>query len=353
MFASTLSTVARLHRRVRFDVINGHWLDPDGCVSIRLGRRLGIPVVLTAMGSDVNLLLEDRRARPRIVGALARADAVTAKSAMLKARIVEQGILPERVAVIRNGVDMCRFTVRDRAASARSLGLPAGERRVLFVGKLAPVKGVRSLLEAAARLVSATDGPSLYLVGEGSERAACERMVRDSGIGSRVRFAGAEHPDRIPLWLGAADVLCLPSLDEGCPNVVLEALASGRPVVASRVGGVPELLSPEAGLMVRAGDATALADALARALARRWDPWTLRRHVLGRSWAHAAEQYCGVYETAIRARAHCTARFQFSRSTHGYCDPTPARPNTRTGIDDGSFEETREAAVVRRLLTGS
>ena len=114
-------------------------------------------------------------------------------------------------------------------------------------------------------------------------------MARKRGLGSSVRFLGSEHPERMPLWYGAADLLCLPSLHEGCPNVVLEALASGLPVVAARVGGVPELLPPSAGLLVAPGDPESLASALERALAERWDSPSIRAAVSSRSWAGAAD----------------------------------------------------------------
>jgi glycosyltransferase involved in cell wall biosynthesis len=307
MLLGIAPTVLRLHRQVRFDVINAHWLYPDGVVSTWLGRHLDVPVVLTALGSDVNILLDNPRTHGTIVNALRDADAVTAKSAGLRRRLVQEGIPAERVSVTGNGVDVDRFTVRDREASASALGLPSAERRLLFVGKLASVKGVKYLLQAVVGLASSNPRFTLYMVGEGPERASCERITRELGLLPRVRFVGAQHPSAIPCWLGAADVLCLPSLHEGCPNVVLEALASGRPVVASRVGGVPELLTDATGIMVPPGDSAALEAALRRALALPWDAPAMRAHVLPQSWDRAADAYCAVYDRVIGARAVAAA----------------------------------------------
>ena len=142
MFLSMAQTIARLHRETAFDVINCHWLYPDGLASLWIGRQLGIPVVLTALGSDVNLLLDDRFVRPAIVRALWRADAITAVSEGLRRRMALEGLPPDRIAVTVNGVDAERFIVSDRAAAARALGLPDEHRRILFVGKLERVKGV-------------------------------------------------------------------------------------------------------------------------------------------------------------------------------------------------------------------
>lgn len=315
MFAGIGPTVRRLHRRMRFDVINCHWLYPDGAVGTWLGRRLDVPVVLTALGSDVNLLLADGRARPGILGALGRADAITTKSAMLRSRIVQEGIPEARIGVIRNGVDMTRFDIRDRNESAHVLGLPPDEERLLFVGNLAPVKGVPGLIDAFSRVAARRRALALYVVGDGVDRALHERLVQERGLASSVRFVGAEHPERMPFWYGAADLLCLPSLHEGCPNVVLEALASGRPVVASRVGGVPELVAPSAGLLVASGDVEGLTAGLDQALTAAWDPCAIRASVVSRSWGGAADAYCEVYERVI-----CSHAFRRAQ-TSGYRAP--------------------------------
>jgi glycosyltransferase involved in cell wall biosynthesis len=302
MLLGIAPTVLRLHRHAPFDVINGHWLYPDGVVSTWLGRHLDVPVVLTALGSDVNVLLKHRDTNRAIVNALRQADAVTAKSAGLQRRMSEEGIPAERIGVTRNGVDLELFTIRNRDESASALGLPAGERRLVYVGKIAKIKGIGCLLEAFASLAPRHRRLALYLVGDGAERASYERFARELGV-SRVHFVGARHPSQIPLWIGAADVSCLPSVHEGCPNVVLEALASGRPVVASRVGGVPELLNDVTGLMVPPGDAAALERALEQALALPWDPLNIRAQVLTCSWDRAADAYCAVYHRVIAARA--------------------------------------------------
>ena len=315
MCCALLRSLSPLHRCQRFDVINSHWLHPDGVASTWLGRCLNVPVVLTGLGSDVNLRLSDPRVRRQIVRALGTADGVTVKSAMLRARIASEGIPFDRIRVIHNGVDSAQFTIRDRDASARALELPVGERRVVFVGKLSAVKGVNYLLRAFGRLVARRRDVTLYIVGEGAERPAYERIVQEEGVGRHVRFVGAQHPHRIPLWLGAADLLCLPSLYEGCPNVLLEALASGRPIVASEVGGVPELMPPEAGLLVHPGDVDGLTSALERALVVRWNASAIRTHALSRSWEIAADGYHAAYQAVISARA-----------------PTVALPRSRAGL---------------------
>jgi glycosyltransferase involved in cell wall biosynthesis len=111
-------------------------------------------------------------------------------------------------------------------------------------------------------------------------------------------FLGTKGPDVVALWLAASDLLCLPSLREGCPNVVLEAMAAGRPVVASRVGGIPDMVGPESGFLVRPEDSDALAEALHSALSAKWDAARIRRSVEDRSWRRTAMAYRDVYVAA-------------------------------------------------------
>src|SRR5205823_8936237 len=122
------------------------------------------------------------------------------------------------------------------------------------------------------------------------------------GIGDQVRFCGRKPHAEIPDWMAASDLFCLPSLREGCPNVVLEALSCGRPVVASHVGGVPELLDEATGAMPPPGDADALAGALERTLNRPWSEAALRESVAGRSWDAVGRGYYAALEEAVGCR---------------------------------------------------
>jgi glycosyltransferase involved in cell wall biosynthesis len=164
---------------------------------------------------------------------------------------------------------------------------------VLFVGNLVAVKGVDVLLKAWSRLAAAGvlgSEDRLAIVGDGPERGRLQAQAEALGLGPRVAFAGAVAFAEVPRWMAASDVLCLPSRSEGTPNVVVEALASGVPVVATRVGGVPELVRQgENGLLVPPEDAPALAEALASALVRPWDGPALRASVAHLTWERLAE----------------------------------------------------------------
>jgi glycosyltransferase involved in cell wall biosynthesis len=203
----------------------------------------------------------------------------------LRDKVAELGIPAERIVVQHNGVEGTRFVVRDRDDVRRQLGVPGSLPLVCFVGNLVPEKGPDVLIEAfGGPQTVALRCARLAFIGDGPLKQVLIARAAAMGICDRVSFLGRMPPDDVALWLSAADALCLPSRREGCPNVVLEGLACGRPVVASAVGGVPELLSERNGVMVAPDDSAALAAALSSALQRTWDPQDLRASVPSLTW---------------------------------------------------------------------
>src|SRR6185437_7900373 len=180
-----------------------------------------------------------------------------------------------------------------------------GGALVGYVGNLAAEKGADVLVEAMGALARRGRAADLAIIGAGALEPALRARVAALGIEGRVRFLGRRVHDEVPQWISAFDVLCLPSRREGCPNVVLEALASGRPVVASEVGGVPELLRGDNRILVPPDRPDALADALARALARTWSPDALRATVPSLSWDAVAQIYRRIVEEVVtESRPH-------------------------------------------------
>ena len=299
MYAALRNMIAEiLKARFRFDLIDAHYFYPDGVAAVMLGRELGKPVVVTARGTDVNLLPEYRLPRRLVRWAAARAAGVAAVSQALRERLIDLGVPGSRVQVLRNGVDLKLFAPQDRAVARRELGLHPDAPIVLSVGSLIPVKAVDLVVRATAALARAT----LVIVGDGPERPALQRLARDLSLGQRVRFLGAMAQPRLASAYNAADVLVLASVREGFPNVLLEALACGTPIVATAVGGMPEIVrEPAAGRLVQERTPEAIAAALhavladpparaaVRAYAERfaWGPTTagqirLFRSILGR-----------------------------------------------------------------------
>jgi glycosyltransferase involved in cell wall biosynthesis len=310
MFLSVLPFVRRLRSTFDFDLIDAHFLYPDGMAAVLLGRALGVPVVVSARGTDVNLYAEWPLIRRLLRFTLRQADAAVAVCQALKTEMVELDVPETEVTVVSNGVDTARFHRVPRDEARRLLGLPAAERVILAVGNLIPRKSFDLMIQAFhALLPSVPDTRArLVIVGEGPERRALEALARTLGLGDAVRFAGAIPHDRLATWYSAADVSCLTSSREGWPNVVLESLACGTPVVAAAIWGVPEIIQSERlGVLVER-DVRSVAEGLRQALARPWDTDELIRYSAQHTWDAAARQLLGLFRGVLRRRAATPAR---------------------------------------------
>jgi len=251
------------------------------------------------LGSDVNDLPRRPALRWQILRGLRRASRVVSVSEALRDETARIGVPRERIVVAHNGVDGEIFRIRDRDEARAALGLSGKGPLIGYVGNLAAEKGADVLVEAMGALARRGRAADLAVIGAGALEPALRARVAALGIEGRVRFLGRRVHDEVPRWISASDVLCLPSRREGCPNVVLEALASGRPVVASAVGGVPELLRTDNGILVPPERPDALADALCRALDRAWDAAALRGTVPSLSWDAVARIYRRLVEEVV------------------------------------------------------
>ncbi|MEQ9325598.1 MAG: glycosyltransferase family 4 protein, partial [Polyangiaceae bacterium] len=294
-------------RRGDFDVVLGCFGYPDGWAATALGRALGVPSVIKVHGSDVNVLGEDPLVAPGLRSAFSRAAAVVGPSRPLVERAVELGADPVHSCMIPNGTDRDDFHPRDRATCRAALGEGEDDRPwILFVGRLSQAKGAVDLLDAFRRVHAARPSARLVFVGDGVDGDALRAAATSENL--PVLFAGFRHPDEIPIWIGACDLLSLPSHAEGTPNVVLEALASGRRVVASDVGGIPDVMTDSAhGRMVPARDVDGLAQALVEVLDHPAEPEALSRLAPVIPWRDSALRLHNVLEGAV-ARARRRSR---------------------------------------------
>lgn len=297
MYLSLAGPVRRLRAEFPFDAILAAWAYPDAVAAAHLARDWGCPLVTMVLGSDINETPKHPNLRRQIVWALGQSERIIAVSSALHDKVVELGIPTERVLVQRNGVDGQRFQVRDKMEARCDLGLALDRSLVVYVGNFKQEKGVAVLVDATAKL--GRDDVDVALVGDGPQKQILLEQARDLGIESQVKFCGRRPHGEIPAWMAAADVVCLPSYREGCPNVVLEALAAGRPVVASRVGGVPELVSDATGVLIPPGDPDALSRGLDRALTRSWEPEGLRASVDCLSWSKFGRTLHYILEAAV------------------------------------------------------
>ncbi len=280
------------------DVVLGTWAYPDGCAAIVLSRLLRKPCVVKVHGSDVNLVAKIPSARAVLRRILPQVDAMVSVSKPMCDELSELGVPRDRIHLVANGVDTKLFAPRDRDEARRALGIPLGRPMVLFVGRLEPQKGLGDLLLAWKIVRNARPDAILAVVGEGVSQDRVSALVPAWGEG--LQAPGALPLASVAQWMDACDVFTLPSWAEGTPNVVLEALAAGRPAVGTRVGGIPDVLGdPRSGLLVPPKDPGALANALLTAIDARWDAESVRACGPG-SWADSAEHLHRILASVAR-----------------------------------------------------
>lgn len=257
------------------EVIYGHYLFPTGAIAAAAGRATRRPWVLTAHGGDV-ANLGRASIRTATAAGLTGASAVIAVSDYLAVRLTDSGLTLPPMYVANMGVNMSAFTIRNRAAARSRLGLAPSGPIILAVGGLTERKDPLTLLLAFARLGEDSPDTRLVFVGDGPLRNSVLRGIERLGLAGRVILTGAIAHDAVADWMAACDLLALVSRVEPLGVVVLEALASGRPVVATREGGPREVIPPDCGALVTPGNPLAIADALRGVLAGPVAPETCR-----------------------------------------------------------------------------
>jgi len=295
LYAASLAPEV-LARRGHVDVVLGTWAYPDGCAAVALAALLGVPAVVKLHGSDLNVVARLRGPRAQLRALLPRAARVVAVSRALAAEAEALGVPADRIRLVRNGVDGDRFRTADRAHARAALGLAPERTLVLYVGHLKENKGVLDL----ARAMEDVDGADLAVVGSGEAEGALRAEL--APLGERARMVGERPHEEVPTWMAAADLVVLPSWNEGTPNVVIEALACGRRVVATEVGGTPDLVTSSLlGALVPPKTPMALAAAINEALATSYDPDAVAAAAHADSWDDSAAALHRVLEEALRA----------------------------------------------------
>lgn len=298
-----LFAMKRAQRDFGFEIVHAHSVTPDGFAAVLAGQRLRRPVVVSGRGSDVNEYpRRNRFSRASARLAIRRCDRFVGVSRALVAEAASLADCSGKSTVIHNGVDVTRFSPPvDRSGVRQVLGLPDDTPLLVFVGALERDKGVAELGQAFESMTASLPRVCLVVVGDGPLRHTLECLGSRLPSGCRVILPGAVPSETVADFMRAADLLVHPSHAEGLPNVVLEAMASGLPVVATSVGGIPEVVEHEqTGLLVPPGDAQALEAALMRVVAR--PEWARELGRAGRalildrySWERNAREHIAVY----------------------------------------------------------
>ena len=288
------SELNRLISEIKPEIIISSWL-PSCVIACMLGKRFGIPIIVIAEGSDINYLPSEYRGWPFARNILNKYAAVLVfVSDILRGQAIKRGLINKKMTVINNGVDAVIFSLKEKKKATN-------HKKILFVGNLAPVKGIQFLPETLSLLISKYKQPvQLTIVGDGPLKKKIFKEFQELGLGSLVEFVDPMPQKNLAIYYQQADLLCLPSLSEGFGCVILEAMACGTPVVASRVVGVGEIIDSISGLLVEPGNPQRLAEALEIALEREWNPISIRERVIEKlTWDHIGKEFINLIQEII------------------------------------------------------
>ena len=301
MFLGCWRRIAHLNQQKKIDCIDAHFVYPDGLAAILLGKVLGVPVCVSARGTDINVYPSFKLIRPMIRWTLSRADAVIAVSAALKEAIAALGVGRDDIHVIPNGVDPERFGFIAQEEARKKLGLPEKNPILVSVGALIPSKGHERLIRAFARVVLRHPGLQLYILGDGPLRSNLEYLATELGISKSVHLLGKRPNKELSNWFCAAEASCLISGREGWPNAVTESLACGTPVVATQTGGIPEIVqSAHLGVLVDDSEES-LVEGIEQALAKKWEREQISQQTRMRTWDTVAAEVAAIIAALPKA----------------------------------------------------
>jgi teichuronic acid biosynthesis glycosyltransferase TuaC len=279
------------------DLIFGYFLYPDSFAAVQIGKALSVPVVAMGIGSDLNNI-RDRITYMYTRSVVRKADFVVTKTEDLRRKAARLGAPPEKTRVVPNGCDLSTFHVSDRIEARHKLGLDPNVQTIVYIGRMDVKKGLRELVEAVASMHRQRPNLQLYMVGAGPDRSLIESAITAHKAATYIHAMPACSFEEVATWMAAANLITLPSYMEGCPNVVLEALACGRPVVATNVGGIPEIMSDAGGRLVPPRNPAELAHALESVLDATWDASAISAH-WSRSWNTVAGELLSIFEALV------------------------------------------------------
>jgi glycosyltransferase involved in cell wall biosynthesis len=295
-----------LRHRHLTDLYHAQWIF-SGVVAVAGQKIHGKPVVLTIRGSDLNLV-RGKFLTSLVTSIFHRVAMITTVSEALREKVLGLGVPPEKVQTIPNGINCRIFQPLPKEKIRHQLHLPLDHKVILWVGRFVAIKGVEFLIQAIPEVLAKEPKALFILIGHGDCEEQIKRLVQQKGVTQVVKFTGKIPSEHIPLWMNAADILVLPSLNEGRPNVVLEAMACEVPVVATNVGGIPEIVKEgENGFLVPPEDIPQLAKQLIKLLqdvSLRSTMGKIGRQMLfkmGLSWEQCAEKMKSVYQQAVNS----------------------------------------------------
>ena len=289
---------------IKFDLIHAHFTLPSGYVGAKIKEAYGKELILT-VHEDRNWLLTEISAGDRkAYEAWQNADIIIRVNKADLNEFERINIDNSRLVYIPNGFSPGRFKLMDKMKARMMLGLPQSEKLLLNIAALEPYKGQEYLVDAMNKVLAAKENVALYVVGKGSLKDHLQSLIDRYGINNWVHLAGGNKTaEEIVLWMNACDLFVLPSLSEGNPTVMFEALGCGKPFLGTRVGGVPEIIiNRKLGILVEPKDANALAEAIMEAIDKEWDNRYILDYASRFSWEIICQQIADQYIAVLEKR---------------------------------------------------
>lgn len=281
---------------IQFDLVHAHFTWPCGYIGIKLKEKYGIPTVLTIHEDEGWLFQEVSMHHPLIDSTWSKTDALIRVN---KKDVAQLQRYNNRAYAIPNGFSPAFHPV-DKIRARKELGLSEDQKIIFSLGHLNKRKGFHYLIEAMNRIDSSRNDISCYIGGIGPEKAALQKQIDMLNPGLKVRLLGAVPEDQLNFWMNSSDLFVLPSLSEGNPTVMFEALGCGKPFVGTRVGGVPEVItSDDYGLLVEPADSGDLMKKILLALDREWDREKILVYAGRFSWENIVKEIMGVYSKVL------------------------------------------------------
>lgn len=248
-------------------ILHTNFISPEGFVGTLIKRKFGIPHICTIHGSDINIApFQNKLDLILTKYTLRRCDRIIVVSNKLKEKVLSIENKLRNIITIYNGADPEKFRHIPKDTARRMLGIKKQDKMILYIGNLIAIKGVDNLIKAFAKLLEKYDkkeSMTLFLIGDGDERGNLTNLAKTLLVENKVSFLGAKPHNEIPLWLNAADFFVLPSLSEGFPLVIPEAMMCGVPIVATNVGGISEAITNKnTGLLIEPDNVDAISEAI-------------------------------------------------------------------------------------------
>lgn len=281
------------------DILHVEWIYPDAYAAVRFAKKRGIKTIGVVHGNEAIEYYGPHAFREKYCEVLSALDHVIVVSKDLKTKLVhEYGVSSNKISIILNGVDVEKFTLINKNEARTRLGMQEGTPIGVCVARLSEEKNLDILIQAVAKL--ADKSPFIYIVGDGPLRDELQKLIECSGVDEKVKLIGSVPHEQVSWWLNASDFFCLPSQREGCPVVIHEALACGRPVVSTKVGAIPDLICrDDYGLLCPPDDVDALVHVLGQAVSRVWDTQKISAYGRQFTWEKMAEQTVKVFHEVL------------------------------------------------------